>query len=368
MHKPRKRASTMPELPPELWMYIHRLATVDVSPLTCAYEGRSTIAENPLNEHDLQRYFRAVRTLARVCKLWNGLTHGLMYENVQIGRRFASLVAAIARPETAGAVRSIRLSTTAFDQNAAVLSQCPHVEMLVQPEFPRADRLYAAPERDLPPLHALTRIYWIESYWSAPLLHRVLHAAPNVTHITLSSSRTIGSDPAPPAFPALPQLTSLLLLPDVHPPLVHAFLRMQPPRLAHLALASTHLTAHSALPALPAVRTLDLVEHRPTRVPFPAIATLFPGLRELRYDALSTYEAPAAGTALALVCVRLHVSLPPNVGTRARAVELERHLRLLLEPAFVSVERIVLDRPWGGVALEQRGKLLARGCVVEAEE
>ncbi|KAJ7245405.1 hypothetical protein B0H12DRAFT_786998 [Mycena haematopus] len=102
-----------------------------------------------------------------------------------------------------------------------MLRHCgPHIEVLVQPEFPRMERLYAASlDIPLPLLLSLTRVYWIESTWSLPLLRAVLAVAPNLKHLTLSSSPSIGSgfsnaEPSePPVFPPLYCLQSLVLLP-----------------------------------------------------------------------------------------------------------------------------------------------------------
>ncbi|KAJ7484248.1 hypothetical protein FB451DRAFT_1435424 [Mycena latifolia] len=371
IHKPPPKRASTPQLPPELWMDIHRLATAHLSPLVAAFDVDDCSDDDPLNERDLQRYLRAVRALGRVCRQWTDLTHGLLYENVHVNRRFASLAAALARPETAGAVRSVRLSTTRFDHNAAVLAQCPQIRLLVQPEFPRSERLYAAPDAALPPLHALTRIHWIDSSWSAALLARVLHAAPNLSHIALASSPTIGSDPdfaAPPALPSL-RVLSLSLAPRAPPPAAHmALLRAARPALRTLTLAPAHLAPPApALPPLPALHTLALrsPHDAAARASFPLLAAHFPGLRELRCDARCAFDPPASDADAglpALACVRLR--LPAGHAYSAAAA----HLRLLLAPAFLGVGRVVLEGRWAAAGPEVAvlcAQLRARGCVVE---
>ncbi|KAJ7512329.1 hypothetical protein B0H11DRAFT_2182682 [Mycena galericulata] len=359
-----------PSLPPELWIYIHRLATGDILPSPSDGDDDSAIPD----ERDTQRLLQAARSLGRVCKLWNALAQEILYEHVWVNKRFASLSAALERPATARLVRSVRLSTTRFDHNAAVLRQCPHVEVLVQPEFPRAERLYAARDTPLPPLPALRRLYWIESWWSSGLLQRVLDAAPHLAHIALSSSSTIGSDPAAPlAVPALPHLTALALA-RLAAPCVHAFLRTPDLRqLTRLTIAPAHLASKDC-PALPALRTLALTAHpTPTRLPFPAICARCPALRELRYDARSRVEAPEDGEgapALArLVCVRLRLPVAPHPTVA------EAHFRLFCGPAFGALERVVLEgRQWVIVLRRiegfrgMRDQLSARGCRVEYPE
>ncbi|KAJ7705537.1 hypothetical protein B0H17DRAFT_1126346 [Mycena rosella] len=103
---------------------IHHLATSDISPLSIAYDDESSgTFDDPLNERHLRRYLQIVHSLGRVCKLWNELTHGLLYENAEVNTGFASLSAAMARLDTARAVRSMRLSMTRFDHNITILGQ-----------------------------------------------------------------------------------------------------------------------------------------------------------------------------------------------------------------------------------------------------
>ncbi|KAJ7705529.1 hypothetical protein B0H17DRAFT_1038236 [Mycena rosella] len=162
---------------------------------------------------------QAVHSLGHVCKLWNDLTHGLLYENVKVNMGFASLSAAMARLDTARAVRSVRLSTTRFDYKVTILRQYLQVEVLVQPTrfnyntvllrqrsevdvisqplFPRSERLYVAPDVALPIFHMLNRIYWVESWWSARIFDSVLRGAPNLEDLCLSKARR-PSAPTPP--------------------------------------------------------------------------------------------------------------------------------------------------------------------------
>src|ERR1700761_2683878 len=146
----------------------------------------------PQSQHAPDLSEKAARSLVSVCRLWNELAQELLYENVWIAdtRRWASLSAALQRPDVARHVRSLRLSTTRYDHNIEALRYCPQVEVLIQPEFPRPERLYAAPNVPLPLLHSLRHLYWIESEWSSVILEKVLRAAPNLEHIFLTSSVT----------------------------------------------------------------------------------------------------------------------------------------------------------------------------------
>ncbi|KAJ7150844.1 hypothetical protein C8R43DRAFT_1005396 [Mycena crocata] len=362
----RKRVSA-PSLPAELWIYIHHLATRELSPLAEVF-GNAAATEDPLSDRDMLRFLQAARSLGRVCRLWNGLAQELLYQNVWVNNRFASLSAALERPDTARLVRSIRLSSTRFDHNAVILRKCPQVEVLVQPEFPRSERLYAVNDLQLPPLPCLRRLHWIESWWSSELLHVVLQAAPNLEHISLASSWTIGFDAvAPESFPTFPRLKTLSLtrlnrnfeLLILHTDLQH---------LTRLTIDPVRL-AWKDFPVLPALHALELVEHpRPTAINFPTIFALCPNLRDLRYDARSraVYPGDEERAPSSIACVRLRVA-PQNLLME------ERDLRVFLEPAF-ALERIVLEGDWtgflaGNAPFQSVKELLdERGCQVESPE
>ncbi|KAJ7663865.1 hypothetical protein DFH06DRAFT_1324377 [Mycena polygramma] len=362
---------TAPSLPPELWMYIHRLALSDLSPLARLYANdgvvrHSTTPDDPVNDRQLQRFLKVACSLRRVCRLWSHLAQELLFENVWVNKRWSSLSSSLQQSDIARLVRVVRLSTTRFDHNAVVLQQCAaHIEVLVQPEFPRAERLYSVAEVELPPLVSLKRLYWIESWWSSPLLHSVLRAAPNLEHISLSSSSTIGFDPgAEPPFPTLPQLRSLAL-PQLNTQCVRALLRTDLTQLTHLTIAPAHF-AWDPFPVLPPLCTLALIEHpAPTRVPFPAILARCPTLCELRYDVRAAPVPPEnTQAAPALACIRLHLA-PARGFSTAEGV----HAALLLGPAFGALERVVLDG--SGWSVNERVRcpeweqLRARGCRVE---
>ncbi|KAJ7636758.1 hypothetical protein FB45DRAFT_449623 [Roridomyces roridus] len=324
--------------PPELWMHIHRLATEDMEP------GGSNDA---LSESEMRRYLQIARSLVNVCKSWNDMAHELLYENVWVNEGFASLTAALQDAATARRVRRIRLSTTRFDHNAAILRQCPHVEVLVQPEFPRALRMYSDSKMPLPHLSTLRELYWIQSSWSSELLLIVLDAAPNLTHLCLSTSWTIGSDSSwSPTIPALPHLTSLELA-RLNPIWVRAVLSIDLGSLTCLTIDPVHLR-WAEFPELPALRLLALVA--PTAISFSAILDRCPNIHELRYDVRSGIERipDEADSLVALEYVRLRL---PTAQFNAKLVE--EHFQLLLEPAFSSMRRVVLEGLWVDVVKVQ---------------
>ncbi|KAJ6469330.1 hypothetical protein C8R45DRAFT_1166860 [Mycena sanguinolenta] len=383
----------VPNLPSELWLYIHQLAVSDISPVARAFTKDEVVKysgapDRPLNDKDFVRFLKVARSLQRVCRLWAELAQVLLYENVCVNdRRWPSLSRALLNPDPTSVirnVRNVRLSPTRFDRNALILRHCgPHIEVLVQPEFPRMERFYsAALDMPLPPMLSLSRIYWTESTWSAPLLQSVLAASPNLQHLTLSSSASIGSGfsgPEPLKFPPLPRLESLVLL-ALDAPCLHALLwNPNLAKLTHLTTAPAQLESSSgAVPVLRTLRTLTLVDFPTvygTRVPFPAILTLFPCLEELRYSThLGVTPPQPEQVAAALRCVRLHTAQPPAMREPEARTQLEsmhRHAAVLIGAAFGALERVVLDGP-GWVRHQELGRewmrLRARGCVVEEGE
>ncbi|KAJ6572281.1 hypothetical protein B0H19DRAFT_681159 [Mycena capillaripes] len=359
-------AASKPSLPPELWMYIHRLALSDISPLAKVYSEDEIIQyrtkpDYPLKHSELQRFLEAARSLGCVCRLWNRLAEQLLYENICVNDRpWPSLSLALEQPRIARQVRSVRLSWTNFDHNTLVLQRCgPHVEVLVLTQSPYRDR-----EISLPILPSLRRLYWAETSSSAPLLGAVVSAAPNLEHLSFTSS---GSLPrygvaAPVSFSPFLNLRSLVVV-DLSTPYVHALFRTHMPQLVHLTIAPAHLVS-GAFPFLPALHTLILAGEAST--PFPAILRHCPALRELRYDTLRRPTPPAGTqTATKLWCVRLYLSSWVSVSIE----RLERvTAALLIGPAFPALQRVVLDGSAWGAREERRewAQLRARGCRVEA--
>jgi hypothetical protein len=325
---------------------------------------------------------QTARSFQRVSRLWSELAKELLYENIWVNNteQWPLLSSALLQPEVAHLVRTVRLSPMRFDHNEFLLQHCgPHIKVLVQPEFPRFERLYASSLDDpLPPLLSLKRVYWIESTWSAQLLRAVLAAAPSLTHLTLTTSSSIGSGlnrAVSPVFPPLSCLQSLVLLPfstfSVHTLLRDADLS----RLTRLTIAPVHL-GWQAFPVLPALRTLTLVNHPAsmrTNVSFPALLTRCPRLEELRYSMHNHLIPPEEGQkASALACVALYQSSDVVPSLQQPLLDSGRpHATLLLGPAFGALEHVVLDGPgWeadGGIRMKwsEWAQLRARGCSVK---
>ncbi|KAF7291985.1 hypothetical protein MIND_01224200 [Mycena indigotica] len=330
---------SLPDLPPELWLQIYRIATEELSPLARA---RALDDEfDPLDERHLQRYFKAVRSLGRVCRFWHKLAQELLFENIWINpKRWSSLTAAL--DQTNNITRTALLSPTRFDHNIALLRRegfSDTLEVLSQPEYPRTMEYYPS-ERgiQLPPLNSLKRIFWVESSWSADLLQSVLAAAaPNIEHITLSTSATLGSDSNILRVPNLPRLRSLSVS-SLTPFHTLAVLHAGLPNLRHLTIDPPQLEPD--FPPINSLTTLTITGS--TFVRFATIHARFPGLRELQFDARATLFPPQEKQSfLRLALVRLFLPIQPSI-FREPIITLNLSF-LRKNPAFGAVESVVLD-------------------------
>ncbi|KAF8217609.1 hypothetical protein K438DRAFT_1952495 [Mycena galopus ATCC 62051] len=365
----RKRGSPS-SLPPELWLYIHRLAVSHLSPLARLYSDEDVIVKHettldPLSNCELLVFLRAACSLRLVCRLWSELAKELLYECIWLNVEGCPppLYSALQQHDTARLVRSVHLSSGHFENNEVVLRLCgPRTKVIVQPDFSTSEKLYAAawPEHQLPipPLFALTHIYWVECLWSVFQLNAVLVAAPNLRHLALTSSKHLSSgyikdlplqlSPAP-VFPPLPHLQTLNVV-RLGTDCVHALFTPGSHfgQLRHLTIAPMHLE-WAEFPVLRALRVLALVVgSSPTgKIPFPAILGRCPSLEELRYGARDTPVPPCEKQVAAkLLCVRLHLDVQQLFSARRdRRVPSRLHAALLLGSTFHALKRIVLDGP-----------------------
>ncbi|KAK7059836.1 hypothetical protein R3P38DRAFT_3168288 [Favolaschia claudopus] len=310
--------------------------------------------------------------LRRVCRHWHTLTQDLLYPHVWLNysRNWSYISNAVSQPHIAALVRNVRLSPTRFDHNFSILQRCAsHIELVVQPEFPRTERVYTGPlDEPLPDLPSLQHVYWIESAWSTPLLLAILRSAVKLQHLAISSSSSIDSSFFRSAsFPPLSRLRSLLVIglprTDISAFLRHSHLTS----LEELTIPPMYLMLQ--LPSIPTLRTLILANsyYASSTVSFAVILDLFPQLMELRYSLASSLIPPTGGQfASALVCVHLlsHNSPPPY--------SIDPHCLLLLGPAFGALERVVLAGPgWVGTQAlewEEWRSIKDRGCIVEMEK
>ncbi|KAJ7249376.1 hypothetical protein C8J57DRAFT_1356816 [Mycena rebaudengoi] len=352
---PRKTSSPVASIPPELWLYIHRLATLDASPLVIACKDISryryaAAVDDPLGVKKLQRFLQAARSLALVCRSWNGLAKDILYENIKVDSRSEALSKALENPVTAVLVRTIRLSTTRFDRNAHILNQCPMVEIIVQPEFPRSERLYTVTDTTISSLLLLKQLYWTETAWSSGLLRSVLQASPNLEHVCLSSSASIASEiDVSHFFPPLPKLSTISVA-QLSQAWTLAILDEYAPQLTRLIIRPDQFS-WQGFPVLPALTTLELFGST-TTIPFPTILTRCPNLRDLCYDVRNSIVDPGTLKSASTTCIRLH-NLAPQLH-RVRWETILGHFSLFLGLSFPQIRRIVLEGTWEEIITDTR--------------
>ncbi|KAF8217606.1 hypothetical protein K438DRAFT_1795318 [Mycena galopus ATCC 62051] len=369
-----KRVSAS-SLPMELWLYIHCLA---VSHLRLLWNH--TYSNEDVHEYfKLRAFLKAACTLRRVCKLWSELAKELLYETIWVNanHQWPSLYSALERPDIAGLVRGVRLSSNHFENNEDVLHLCsgPRIKVIVQPELAISEKIDPAPryQRSIPALPALTHIYWVESLWSASQLYAVLASAPNLRHLALHSSEQQWSNfnsTQNPAFPPLRSLQSLNIA-RLDTLCVHELLSqgLNFRKLTHLSIAPRHFK-WAAFPVLPRLRVLSLVSgsYGDACIPFPALLPCCPSLEELQYNAHYTLLPPhKEQVAAKLLCVRLYLEVRSGYYSPHVASE---HAVLLLSPTFDALKHVVL---YGSGWLADKRmewpewiQLRQRGCKVES--
>ncbi|KAJ6599927.1 hypothetical protein DFH09DRAFT_1504248 [Mycena vulgaris] len=308
---PSPSESIIDSVPAEIWLYIHRLVTADISPLAMSYSDQSHSIAIP----DMHDFLRNARSFVLVCRLWNTVAKEILYENVRVDHQFHTLYTALERPGTALLVRSIRLSKTRLDHNYAILSLCPRVQIVVQPDAltaPREQMLEAFSNVDfyklqLPTLHFLRDVYWEESLITYKLLSKVLRTSSNVERLFLSALSTLAMNKPDDAFafPLIPGLTTLDF-PRLGGAAVLCLLQIDLQRLTRLHCALSHLSLQ-AFPVFPSVHTLDLSGPR-SEIPFPTIFARFPALRDISYGILNRVSQPVPGQSPPLSCIRLHTT------------------------------------------------------------
>ncbi|KAJ7457561.1 hypothetical protein B0H11DRAFT_2286851 [Mycena galericulata] len=323
-------------LPPEIWLYIHRLATAESSPLAKASTDRFqyTPIRDPLE--DMEDLLLIARSFVLVCRLWNSLATEILYENVRVDARFHILHASLKKQATARLVRSIRLSTIRYDHNYQILALCPQVRILVQPDevstSMRANFVTLDAYRgvDLPKFDFLRHVYCSKSLIASGLLHLVLRASPNLEHLFASSTpRKVVDD-----LPALPSLKTLGL-PVLGRSASSFLFRIDLQGLTRLQCTVAHLRLPEC-PFFPSLQTLEIFGSG-TTIEFPDISTKCPCLRELYYEIWNAVSPPRSGEQSPLSYIRLHSGMTP---VRYWA-SIERHFEVFLSPEFPKLERVV---------------------------
>ncbi|KAJ7093467.1 hypothetical protein B0H15DRAFT_159301 [Mycena belliarum] len=370
---------TASSLPPEIWMYIQRLATLETSPLTLAYADRFQYVPlaDPLK--DLQGFLRAACSFVLVCRLWNSLATEILYENVRVDKRFPMLRATLERRGAGRLVRSIRLSPIHDEYNYQILALCPLVQLIVQPDhsttqtrrwefadIPGLSRLPALPE-----LLALRHVYCSELLIDSYLLTVVLETSPNIEYLSVTRiTFTPPNDPYALAVGELPAIANLKRL--AFPPLLRrampsSLFWMNLQGLTRLQCSPTNL-ALEEFPTLPSLRVLEIFGSR-SIILFPVIFSRCPRLHELCYDVWNRISPPNAARS-SLSVIRLHSAV-----TVVRDwTTIETHFRLFLDPGFPALRQLVLHGSWHRVVADLKfpsrfpHRLRERGCRFEFPE
>ncbi|KAJ7670363.1 hypothetical protein B0H17DRAFT_1085921 [Mycena rosella] len=363
-------------LPPEVWIYIQRLATSEASPLTLAVRDADRFQYVPLADpfKDVQEFLRNACSFVLVCRLWNSLANELLYENVQVDDGFQALYASLERPGNSYLVRSIRLSTIRFDHNSQILALCPRVQIIVQPDVSNSDigATLALPleplrQMDLPTFHFLRHIYCTELLLNSGLLSRVLAASRHLESLFVYPMEQ-SMDLLVSHFPAIPSLKRLGFHRVVHGTVL-TLLQMDLQGLTRLQCSPSTLSLAEfrALPSLPSLHTLDIFGSRST-IPFPTIFSRCPRLRELSYDVWND-ASPPQDEKTSLSCIRLHSAV-----TVVRDwIPIERHFGLFISNEFPRLQRLVLCGTWHRVVADAqfarfRDGLRELGCRLEFPE
>ncbi|KAJ7636723.1 hypothetical protein FB45DRAFT_907186 [Roridomyces roridus] len=362
---------TLVSLPSEIWLYIYREATWYSSPLVAAHSEHMShrLAWEPLP--DPQHFLREMRSFVLVCRLWNRLANELLYENitVPVDARFSALHAALAQPEVAARVRTIRLSTSRLDYNVAILMLCARAQVIYQPDIsPSLRAKDGAKEPILSAFSCLKHVYWTESFLTSPLLRLLLQAAPHLQHLFLTPSHAQKSSPQDQLdLPPIPTLRRLACPGFANRSVPYIF-KLDLEHLTRLSCSPSHLILPD-FPTLPALETLELFGTRQS-IQFPVIFARCPSLRELFYDIFNLLEPP---TALSRedALTRLHLYFRPNVLTDWGPVD--EHLGALLAPQFPRIERVILEGMWKHVVddtrfVRFRDGLRSKGSRIECPE
>ncbi|KAJ7484241.1 hypothetical protein FB451DRAFT_1554818 [Mycena latifolia] len=366
-------------LPPEIWIYIQRLATSETSPLKMACADRFQYVARGLADplQDFEDFLRIASSFVLVCRLWNSLANEILYENIRVDDRFQALYTALKRPGTAPLVRSIRLSPTQFDHNYQILALCPQVQIVTQPDdlatsmalqlqlsnYPSL--LQSALEPELPTFLSLRHIFCAELLIDSLLWRRIFRASPNLEYlfVSRSPSSTMHVDSI-----GLPPITSLKRLgfPQLARPMASVLLQMDLLGLTRLQCSPSDLSLLD-FPTLPSLHTLELFGSRST-ILFPAIFSRCPCLRELCYDVWNDVSPPREEHP-SLSCIRLHSA----VNVIRDWTPIEEHFALFLTPDFARLKCFILYGSWHRVIgaaqfTRFRDGLRERGCELEFPE
>ncbi|CAK5262055.1 unnamed protein product, partial [Mycena citricolor] len=371
------------DLPPELWLYIQRLATAYHSPLNIAYESDLVYRyDRALNPFALIRHFHEdAISFSLVSRSWNLLATELLYESICVSRfTQPSLFAALHRAGVSDLVRAVVISGPAeIHFYRALLTLCPRLEVLVLQHS--NDHIMAW---DIDPMimalgHSLILpqlrfIYWNRFVAPDGLLDLVLQVSPNVqslydgirgytSGLILKESRPYAPGPISPS--SLRRLEIRSIRNDLTLPLLlslgceHTLTRLSLP---------VDLLREVDFPVLPRTTVLEIFGSRRT-INCPAISRLFPSLQELCFDVWNAFEGPMTLPHVAVI--RLHSVVVDVLGDWHT---IQRAFTLCLDRGNLPrLRRIVLYNMWDRTVESSKlaPLLLAirqRGCDVEFPE
>ncbi|KAF7333406.1 hypothetical protein MVEN_02356400 [Mycena venus] len=367
-------------LPAEIWLYIHRLATSDTSPLALCHAGQFQYVPitDPLK--DVEHFWRDTYSFVLVCRLWNSLATELLYENIRVDEKCDILCTSLRRPGHGDLVRSVRLSPTRLDRNCAILALCPRVQVIVKPDATREDvtrfcnlnwdidtALWLPFHSWKMPFQFLKQIYWAETALDSTLLRSLIRVAPHLQYLFMSSSTVLATDSETRAFPPIAHLRRLTLV-SASEILAASILKADLHNLTRLN-CSPSLFAIADVPVFASLRMLELFGSR-SIIPFKVIFLRCPRLWELCYDVWNSLSSPEPEHSFPpLSCIRLHSAV-----TVVRDwSSIQSHFGLFVSADFPKIQRLVLHGSWYRVVDNTLftpflNDLRAQGCQVEFPE
>ncbi|KAJ7093463.1 hypothetical protein B0H15DRAFT_947585 [Mycena belliarum] len=378
---------TVVSLPPEVWMYIQRLATSETSPLTLAYADRFQYVPHADPLEHLEGFLRAACSFALVCRLFNSVATDILYENVRVDERFPILRTALEGRDAGRLVRSIRLSPRHSEHNYEILALCPFVQVIVQPDdglpiFSGRVSVVSSPSREpvLPELLALRHVYCSELLIDSRLLIEVLQTSPNIEYLSvMQSPYTLPVDAlALLGLPAIANLKGLALPLLVRQAIPSSIFRMNLQGLTRLHCFPSTL-ALAEFPTLPSLHVLEILGSRSTMF-FPLIFSRCPRLHELCYDvrnsqSLRCYDVQGRLTPLPRSSSLSIIHLHSAVTVEYDWLSFRAHFGLFLGPGFPVFPRLVLHgSQWHRVVADPKFTsrfvygLRRRGCRLEFPE
>lgn len=378
-------------LPPELWLTIIRWATY--APPGFDVPNFEPFLGSFDHDNKGEADAKAVKcAVVQVCKLWQDLALGILYEDVKVGRGVQHLVEALGktyRGEQLGrCVRRLELpyphtgtaTNTSSDLALQILQYCPELETLVRPfmsALPDSVR-YEFPTRSHSFLN-LKRLEWwhyndaTRSGGINSLLD-VLRHSPNLQYLAVggemwSSART-GN------VLELPALKTLRVR-RINPVFVRQICQWRLPSLVHVVVdfpleQNALETIWQAFGAR--LCTVEFARHVGFLLSDQITRFLrgCPQVKTFNYFLNFTSPPPIFNQHCALECISLHAfpcAMVTDMITEVRE-RLRLHLAFLSRSSFPELRRIILYGEWGDMLRDPRLEqftqtMLSKGCTIE---